>query len=164
MADGKETWTSLPNLDRLCFACGTENHFGLKMTFTTDGERLRSLITLPNHTRGWHNLVHGGILATVLDETMSWAAIHFGKGFILTKNININFRKPVFIGTPLAVYGEILARKDKELKLKSEVRDQNNSVCCSGAGDFILFSSDEFARLELIPPEFLQEMAEMFRT
>ncbi|HDS15059.1 MAG TPA: PaaI family thioesterase [Proteobacteria bacterium] len=164
MTADPETWTALPNIDRLCFACGTENRCGLKMTFTTNGKRLRSLITLPDYTRGWHNLVHGGILATVLDETMSWTAIHFGKGFILTKNINIIFRKPVFIGTALTVYGEILARKNKVLRLKAEVRDPDNIVCCSGEGDFVLFDNNEFARLRLIPPEFMQEMEELFRT
>jgi uncharacterized protein (TIGR00369 family) len=155
-------WTPLPNLDKNCFACGTENHLGLKMTFSSNGEQLRSILTLPEHTRGWSNLVHGGILATILDETMSWTAIHLTNHFILTRNINISFKKPVFIGSQLTATGSIIEREGKNALMSAQIHDAEGALCCSGKGDFALFTPQEFARLNIIPQDFLEEMAASF--
>lgn len=66
-------WRSLTNIDHDCFGCGQHNHQGLKMTFASNGEQLRSELVIPEHLRGWSNLVHGGITTTILDEMMGWA-------------------------------------------------------------------------------------------
>ena len=76
-------WKPLEGVDRECFACGVMNDYGLKMTFESYGEMLRSFLTVKPQFRGWSNLVHGGILSTILDETMSWSAIHLMQRFIL---------------------------------------------------------------------------------
>ena len=155
-------WTPLPNHDKYCFACGTENNFGLKMTFASNGEQLRSILTVPDNTRGWSNLVHGGILATILDETMSWTAIHLTSHFILTRNINISFKKPVFIGNQLTATGEIIEKSGKNARLSAQIHDQSGALCCSGKGDFALFTEPEFARLNIVPQDFFEERASSF--
>ena len=59
-------WNHIENVDTLCFACGRDNAHGLQMIFESNGEKLRSTVTIPEHHRGWSNLVHGGILATLI--------------------------------------------------------------------------------------------------
>jgi len=81
----ENVWVPLPRLDKDCFGCGSENHSGLRMTFETNGSQIRSRLTVPSRFRGWSKLVHGGVISTILDETMSWAAIILTKRFILTK-------------------------------------------------------------------------------
>lgn len=155
-------WQRLPNLDKSCFACGTENNFGLKMTFSSNGEQLRSFLTVPEHTRGWSNLVHGGILATILDEIMSWTAIHLTSHFILTQNINISFKKPIFIGSQLRATGSIVERDGKTALLSAQIHDDSEALCCLGRGNFVLFTQEEFANMNIIPQNFLDEMAAGF--
>ena len=49
------------------------------MTFYTNQTAVYSKITVPDHLCGWNNLVHGGVLTTIMDEIMSWATIYFAK-------------------------------------------------------------------------------------
>ncbi|MBN2810020.1 MAG: PaaI family thioesterase [Deltaproteobacteria bacterium] len=156
------TWKPLPNLDKYCFACGTENNFGLQMQFSSNETQVKSVLTLPDHTRGWCNLVHGGILATILDEIMSWTAIYLTRHFILTRNIEISFKKPVFIGTPLTATGSIIARDGKKALLGAQIHDDSGTLCCTAEAGFVLYTQAEFARMNIIPHDFLEEMSANF--
>ncbi len=106
--------------------------------------------------------MHGGILATILDETMSWTAIHLTSHFILTRDINISFKKPIFIGSQLTATGEVIEKSGKKALLKAQIRDENDTLCCFGKGEFALFTKPEFGRLKIIPEDFLEEMASSF--
>ena len=56
-----------------CFVCGESNAAGLKLRFETDGRIVRTRFhPRPEHA-GFKGVVHGGIIATVLDEVMVWA-------------------------------------------------------------------------------------------
>lgn len=143
-------WTPLPNKDQNCFACGTQNLCGLKMSFASNGKQVRSLLAVPEHYRGWNKLVHGGILATILDEIMSWTAIHLTKHFILTRNINIEFKKPVYIDSQLTATSEIIERDGKNALLEGRITDDSGALCCLSKANFVLFSKEEFAQLNII--------------
>lgn len=56
--------------DHYCLCCGTENEQGFKMKFRYEGERLLSETVIPKQYQGFANVVHGGILGTLLDEMM----------------------------------------------------------------------------------------------
>ncbi|MBQ3451540.1 MAG: PaaI family thioesterase [Selenomonadaceae bacterium] len=56
--------------DKYCFACGENNPIGLHLTFDFDGERIFTKKILPKEFQGYEGTVHGGILSTMLDETM----------------------------------------------------------------------------------------------
>jgi uncharacterized protein (TIGR00369 family) len=83
------------------------------MTFYTDEAAVYSKITVPDHLCGWNNLVHGGVLTTIMDEIMSWAAIYLLKRVPMTKSISVDFLKPVYVGNPLKAEGTILDNKGK---------------------------------------------------
>ena len=51
---------------------------------------------------------HGGIIATILDEVMSWTAIHLIKSIIVTRTMTVEFLKPVFIGRQLTADARVL--------------------------------------------------------
>jgi len=57
-----------------CFVCGEANPLGLKLRFESDGQIVRTRFTpCPDHM-GFKDVIHGGLLATVLDEIMVWFA------------------------------------------------------------------------------------------
>jgi len=57
--------------DAMCFCCGSENPIGLKLQFeTTDDARMRTVWTPRKEHQGFKDIVHGGLVATVLDEVM----------------------------------------------------------------------------------------------
>jgi len=56
--------------DRYCLCCGERNPLGFKMTFRSEGERLLSEVVVPKEVQGFANVVHGGVLGTLLDEVL----------------------------------------------------------------------------------------------
>ena len=157
-------WKPLKNIDMNCFACGPENSNGLKMTFESNGDQLRSRVTVPGHLRGWNNLVHGGILSTICDEAMSWSAIHLTQRFILTKTMNVSFKKPALIETALIAKGYIKERlNERKVIMTAEIYDETGDLCASSEGEFVLFTPDQFRAMKLMPEELLNEMISMFK-
>ena len=74
-----------------CFACGTANPIGLNLQFYRLGDSVCSDITLTKHHEGWENIAHGGIISTMIDETMSWAILYFKRVFMVTRKMNIKY-------------------------------------------------------------------------
>jgi uncharacterized protein (TIGR00369 family) len=156
-------WKQLPNLDKDCFGCGSENHSGLHMTFETNGEKIRSKITVSPQFRGWSKLVHGGVISTILDETMSWAAIFLLKRFILTKQMTIQFHCPVYIGSPINVIGYIKDKSgERRATVKAKLFNDQGKLCASSEGEFVLYTKEQFTKLKIMQGDELQAMAASF--
>jgi acyl-coenzyme A thioesterase PaaI-like protein len=56
--------------DRYCLCCGEKNPMGFKMKFRYESEKILSEVVVPKEYQGFANVVHGGILGTLLDELM----------------------------------------------------------------------------------------------
>jgi len=56
--------------DRYCLCCGEKNPMGFKMKFRYEGEKLLSEAIIPKEYQGFADVVHGGVLGTLLDELM----------------------------------------------------------------------------------------------
>ena len=78
-----------------CFACSPVNEAGLQMKFFTNKKTVFSRVTIPSHLCGWNNVAHGGVVSTILDEIMSWAAMYLLKRIVLTESMTVEFIKPV---------------------------------------------------------------------
>ena len=85
-----------------CFGCGKNNPCGLKLEFEWDGKMVKSEFTPKEMHQGWHNIIHGGILTSLLDEAMAYAA-YFGNVAGVTAALEIRFRKPVTVGQHLVI-------------------------------------------------------------
>jgi len=98
---------------KMCFVCGRENPFGLKLDFyeTAPGE-VTVQYTAPDHFQGYPGVLHGGIAATILDETAGRA--HMGGNpprFMYTAKLEIKYRGNVPTEEPLTIVGK--AGKDR---------------------------------------------------
>ena len=93
-----------------CFACGTANPIGLNLEFYRSGDKVCTDITLGEYHVGWSNISHGGILSTLLDEVMSWAVLYFKRIFFVTRKMQVKYIRPVMVGTPLTVAGQVLGQ------------------------------------------------------
>ena len=79
------------------------------MRFFTDGRAVYSRLQVPGHLCGWSNIVHGGVVTTILDEIMSWAAICLLQRIAVTQRIEVEFLKPVQVGMELQAEGRVRA-------------------------------------------------------
>jgi uncharacterized protein (TIGR00369 family) len=127
------------------------------MEFYTDEQKLHSWVTVPGHLCGWQNLVHGGVLSTMLDEIMGWCAIHLLKRFTLTKSIEVRFLKPVFVQEPLKVEANVLdVRNNREALAEGHVMNAAGEVCARSSGIFALFSPEVIRRKGLFDEEAIR--------
>ena len=97
----------------LCFGCGHENpnSLGIELEAIESGAVGRVHFG-PEH-QGAPGLVHGGLLATLIDETMG-AVVHGGKVTRVTAEMTVRYRRPTPVGTNLvcrAVLGEVTGRR-----------------------------------------------------
>lgn len=125
-----------------CFGCGSKNPHGLQMKFLTDGEAVYSHLTVPSHLTGWNDMVHGGILSTILDEIMAWSAIYLLKRVVVTKSMHIEFIKPVFTRDSLKITGRILEQpNEREAIMEGLVHKASGELCTRSEGLFALFNT-----------------------
>lgn len=156
-------WRPMTNISHDCFGCGQHNPHGLKMRFFTNEQQVRSELVIPEHLRGWSNLAHGGVITTILDEVMGWAGIYLLNQFLLTRDIKVRFRLPVYIGEPVSVYGFIAEQNnDRQVILAAELRNAKGQVAARSEGNFALFSPEKFVTMNVLPTAELERMKGMF--
>jgi len=92
--------------DGYCFVCGPRNVIGLKLDFSFDGRTIMTEFTPQKVHQGYMNVVHGGIISTLLDEVMVKLAIEMGMPAV-TAHMDIRLRKAVAIGNKITFSAEI---------------------------------------------------------
>ena len=137
--------------ERGCFACGPENPIGLKMEFFTDGKTVYSWPMVSTQLCGWKSVVHGGIVTTMLDEVMSWAAYQIIRKLILTRSIHVDFMHPVPAERPLRAEGAVKEiTRDTEGVLTARLFDDVDRLCAKATGVFALMKPKIARRLGII--------------
>jgi uncharacterized protein (TIGR00369 family) len=112
-----------------CFVCGRENPAGLKMDFfTVEPGRSRAEISIPTDYEGYPGIVHGGIVAAILDETGGRAYMDDPNKFMVTAQLNVRYRKPVPSESKLVVIGIAGERRGRVLQAHSEIQNESGEV------------------------------------
>ncbi|MCX7597936.1 MAG: PaaI family thioesterase [Armatimonadetes bacterium] len=112
--------------DDYCFACGHENPYGLRLSgFRMAGERYEFEFTPARHHQGWQGIVHGGIVATVLDEAMTRLLWEQGIKAV-TAEIAVRYRKPLPVGTRVKVSAWKVREFSRLVEVAAAVADDKN--------------------------------------
>ena len=128
--------------DGLCFGCGRKNPIGLKLNFKWDGKTARTEFTPARFYQGWPGLLHGGIIATLLDEAMSYAVRFNGLDF-LTARIQTNYKRPIKIEESLVIAGSIIRKKGRYIEAKASVSLSDSTVMAEGTGTFVVIEANQ---------------------
>ncbi len=83
--------------DYNCFGCSPTNSIGLQLQFYSQDEFVIAKWTPTIDYEGYHNVLHGGIQATLLDEIANWAIIHLLHRTGVTNSLEVSYLKSVFI-------------------------------------------------------------------
>lgn len=91
-----------------CLVCGVQNPFGLHIQFyETEPGRVEADLTISECFQGYPGIVHGGVIAAVLDEAAGRS--HMGAGenprFMVTARLQIRYRINVPVGQALHLVG-----------------------------------------------------------
>jgi uncharacterized protein (TIGR00369 family) len=149
--DGKHKHTLLPaNPANNCFGCGGENARGMKLTFEQDDEakRIRGTFALGAEYEGGPGYLHGGIIATVLDEVMGKVS-RFRNLRAVTAELNIEYLRPVPVGRMLRVEGFETGMVGRNISIQGEIWDaESNQLLARAKGRFVTLLEGDVRNLE----------------
>ncbi len=126
---------SRPNPARMCFGCGSENRRGMRMRFRLEDGRAVADFSPPEHFQGYPGHVHGGVVATMLDEAMGWAVYAQGI-WAMTARFTTRLRRRVPPDETLKVVGWVTRDRGRFLELCAELRSQDGSLLAQANGLF----------------------------
>ncbi|MCC5815329.1 MAG: PaaI family thioesterase [Leptospira sp.] len=158
-----DNWISIKNLPhKKCFGCGPANDIGLKLEFKSNQEVVKTETVIPARLAGWANLTHGGITATVLDETMAWTVIYFKRCFMLTKSMKVDFIRPIFVGDKIRCEGRIAKEiSPKEVIIKAEIFNEAGELVARSEGSMALYDGVSIRKFGFLDEDFLTEFEEI---
>jgi len=149
-----------PNIDERashCFGCGPANPQGLRLVFTTDRSDPEHLTAtahtqLDRHHEGPPGYLHGGLIATLLDEAMSKLnrPLHV---LAMTRHMEIDYLRPVPLYKPLVVTSRHLRREGRKLFHQAEIQLPNGTVLARSHGLFIVIDEKILAAAGLTQTE-----------
>jgi acyl-coenzyme A thioesterase PaaI-like protein len=140
---------------RWCFVCGVENPCGLQIRFFNDGHyRALARVTLGDQYQSYPGMAHGGILATILDETMGRAILAEDGSdelrsarFMFTARMELRYRQPVPLHQEFTVRGWVEKDRGRLVQVSGEIMLPDGTVAVEAS-----------ATLADIPPGQIDDM------
>lgn len=127
-----------PNPANHCFGCGGANSRGMKLPFEQDDavQRIRGTFKLGPEYQGGAGFVHGGIIATLLDEVMA-KVNRFQGDHAVTAMLNVEYLKPMPVDGEIVVEGWEVERDGRSRMREGEIRSASGAVLARGKARFI---------------------------
>jgi acyl-coenzyme A thioesterase PaaI-like protein len=119
-----------------CFVCGTKNPIGLKVVFYNDDKRVWTEFTPGVEHQGYPGIMHGGILYTLLDETIGRAA-YLREMWVMTARMQVRYRHPVPTGSRLRIEGEIVRVRGRVVEANGRALLADGTVAAEASGLFM---------------------------
>ncbi len=118
-----------------CFVCGDNNDIGLKLDFYEKDGKARAEFTPTKNFEGYKDILHGGILSTLLDEVMI-KSILAKEILTVTSQIEVKFKKPAVIGEKLIIEGGITGERGRLILAEGKVFREDGTVVAEAKGKF----------------------------
>ena len=110
------------NADSACFVCGQDNPIGLQVEFSIvpNQNSATACLTIGENFQGWQGVVHGGIIATLLDETAIYACRPLSKSAV-TVGMSVKYKKPVKVDCSVNLFAEVISVKRNIAIVRSQL-------------------------------------------
>ncbi len=127
--------------DEYCFACGEKNPIGLHLTFNFDGERIFTKKILPKEFQGYDGTAHGGILSTMLDETMcKFISAKYNEKAV-TGRLEIRYKYPTPVEQELKITAWQENQRKNIISMRSTVETQDGVITAEATAKFALVNA-----------------------
>jgi uncharacterized protein (TIGR00369 family) len=135
-----------PNLTNVCFGCGGGNARGMKLTFEQDdaARKIIGRFRLGAEYQGAFGIIHGGVIAVVLDEVMG-KVCRFRGVRAVTAEMNIEYLKPVWVDADLIVEGYEKEMAGRNVHLIGEIKDASGRLLARSRGRFVILGQAQRA-------------------
>ena len=140
-----------PN-SRMCLVCGLKNPFGLHTSFyELDNNELLAVFKPREEHQSYPGRLHGGIISTILDETIGRAIMIQSEGDIwgVTVDLQIRFKKPVPLDDELRVTGRITKNSSRFFEGTGELLLMDDTIAAEGHGKYLKIPLEKIADFDV---------------
>ncbi|MBD3347567.1 MAG: PaaI family thioesterase [Candidatus Eisenbacteria bacterium] len=127
--------------DSMCFCCGQENEEGLKLEFHQEGDETVTRFSYPKRFQGYRDIVHGGLIATVLDEAMVTLLNERGH-LAVTGDLSVRFLRPLPVETPVEIRARLVASRRNLFKLAATAVLEDGTEVARARSTFLSTGSE----------------------
>jgi uncharacterized protein (TIGR00369 family) len=134
-----------PNETNHCFGCGGANPRGMQLTFEQDdaARRIRGSFRIGANYQGATGFLHGGIIATLLDEVMAKVS-RFNGEHAVTAELTVEYKRPVPVDEEIVVEGWEVKVAERNRFREGEIRDASGVVLARGRARFTVIDPARF--------------------
>ncbi len=124
--------------DKTCFGCGENNEYGLrlKLKFDEDTKTAYGEYVAHQKLEGPPNIIHAGIIAALLDETMITVNKHMDS-MALTGELTIRYLQPAFINENLYIRGWYVKKNKRVIENRAEIENEMGKIVARAKGKYI---------------------------
>jgi len=122
-----------------CMGCGPQNPHGLRMLLDVDsqtGQVEADFVADESHF-GFVGIVHGGVIATMLDEAMAWAATWAARRFCFGAELNVRYRSPAPVGRRLRIRADVAASRPRLIQCTGQVVEESGTLIATAEAKFM---------------------------
>jgi len=137
----KNPFVNKQNYD--CFGCSPTNPIGLHMEFFEEGDEVVSFWRPQEHYQGWVGVMHGGILATLIDEIAGWVVMRKLQTSGVTSRLNVRYLKPVMVeDEQITLRAKIMDRKRNYISIAVAIENAHGEKCVDGEAVYCAFDKE----------------------
>jgi uncharacterized protein (TIGR00369 family) len=114
-------------MDQSCFACGPQNKNGLQLNIIKNQTGVQAMIDPPQWAQGYKDTVHGGIIATILDELAVWAAFKEGSKSV-TAELSMRIKNAMRTGQTYVADAKVINIKHRLIEAESRILDKDKNL------------------------------------
>lgn len=137
-----------------CFGCSPSNEHGLQMQFYDEGEETVCEWQPKQHFQGYGNVMHGGIISTLMDEIASWYVFTKLKTAGVTYKLEVKFKSPVYTNKGCITLRARIREESKRIAdIDVKLFDHEGELCAEGIVGYFVFP-EKWAKEKLYYPDF----------
>jgi acyl-coenzyme A thioesterase PaaI-like protein len=136
-----------------CFGCGPLNAGGLKLPLVFDGDRVTCQVTLGKDYESHPGMIHGGIIATILDELMARACLQSRGMPAMTAGMRIRYAQVMRSGEAYVARAEITSAGDGLMRVQGTLESPTGSLVAIADATFFLWTAEQLASPKAGLPE-----------
>lgn len=131
-----------------CFGCSPDNPIGIHMEFYENRDEIISFWHPQTQYQGWVDTMHGGILATIIDETAGWVVFRKLQTSGMTTKLELKYRKPVMTTEPqITVRGHIVEQRRNLVTIDVRIENSKGEICVEGRATYFAFDKAKAAEM-----------------
>ena len=121
----------------MCFGCGKDNPIGLKLKFEIKDETASGEFTPDTIHQGYAGIMHGGIMASLLDEAAGRLLYDLGYSSVTAK-LEVRFKKPAKTGEKIRIFCRIKDKKRRMITTLSQTFNSDGELLADAEAVFVI--------------------------